>query len=95
MSEWKLPWDAACLCGQVKMRVNAPPAGTRSSACPAIAGGRFAGTTVTWNDFWSAWPPESTTRAVNACGPSCAAVGVHRSLGGGASEAPAGAVGSV
>jgi hypothetical protein len=25
MSEWKLPWDAACLCGRVKMRVTAAP----------------------------------------------------------------------
>jgi hypothetical protein len=25
MSDWKLPWNAACLCGQVKMRVTAPP----------------------------------------------------------------------
>lgn len=25
MSEWKLPWSASCLCGQVKMRVSAPP----------------------------------------------------------------------
>jgi hypothetical protein len=25
MNEWKLPWSASCLCGQVKMRVSAPP----------------------------------------------------------------------
>lgn len=25
MDEWKLPWSASCLCGQVKMRVTAPP----------------------------------------------------------------------
>jgi len=25
MSEWKLPWSAQCLCGQVKRRVSAPP----------------------------------------------------------------------
>jgi hypothetical protein len=25
MSDWKLPWNAACLCGQVKMSVSAPP----------------------------------------------------------------------
>src|SRR5262245_27611441 len=25
MSDWKLPWNAACLCGRVKMRVTAPP----------------------------------------------------------------------
>jgi hypothetical protein len=25
MNDWKLPWNAACLCGRVKMRVSAPP----------------------------------------------------------------------
>lgn len=25
MSDWKLPWNASCLCGQVKMRISAPP----------------------------------------------------------------------
>jgi hypothetical protein len=25
MSDWKLPWNAACLCGGVRMRVTAPP----------------------------------------------------------------------
>jgi hypothetical protein len=25
MTEWKLPWKASCLCGQVQMRVSAPP----------------------------------------------------------------------
>jgi hypothetical protein len=25
MSDWKLPWNAACLCGRVRMRVTAPP----------------------------------------------------------------------
>lgn len=25
MSDWKLPWNAACLCGRVQMRVTAPP----------------------------------------------------------------------
>lgn len=33
MSEWKLPWDATCLCGQVKMRVNAPPAIAMACHC--------------------------------------------------------------
>lgn len=25
MSDWKLPWTASCLCGQVKMQITAPP----------------------------------------------------------------------
>ncbi|TMA32794.1 MAG: GFA family protein [Deltaproteobacteria bacterium] len=25
VEDWKLPWQAACLCGRVKMRVTAPP----------------------------------------------------------------------
>jgi hypothetical protein len=25
MSDWKLPWNGGCLCGQVRFRVNAPP----------------------------------------------------------------------
>jgi len=25
MSDWKLPWSASCLCGQVKMQISAPP----------------------------------------------------------------------
>lgn len=25
MTDWKLPWSASCMCGQVKMRVTAPP----------------------------------------------------------------------
>jgi hypothetical protein len=33
MSEWKLPWNAACLCGQVKMRVSAPPVVAMACHC--------------------------------------------------------------
>ncbi len=25
MADWKLPWNASCLCGQVRMRITAPP----------------------------------------------------------------------
>lgn len=25
MTDWKLPWSAACMCGQVKMRISVPP----------------------------------------------------------------------
>lgn len=31
MSEWKLPWDGGCRCGQTRMRVSAPP--LLSAAC--------------------------------------------------------------
>ena len=31
MTGWRLPWDAACLCGGVKMRITTPPA--MSAAC--------------------------------------------------------------
>jgi len=33
MTEWKLPWNAACLCGQVKMRVSAPPVMAMACHC--------------------------------------------------------------
>jgi len=25
MTDWKLPWSAACMCGRLKMRITAPP----------------------------------------------------------------------
>lgn len=31
MSDWKLPWSAACMCGRVKMRIDAAP--VMSMAC--------------------------------------------------------------
>lgn len=31
MTEWKLPWSAACMCGRVKMRIAQPP--LMSMAC--------------------------------------------------------------
>lgn len=33
MNDWKLPWNAACLCGQVKMRVTAPPVVAMACHC--------------------------------------------------------------
>jgi len=33
MSDWKLPWSASCLCGQVKMRVTAPPVISMACHC--------------------------------------------------------------
>jgi len=32
-SDWKLPWKATCRCGQVKMRVTAPPLLTMACHC--------------------------------------------------------------
>jgi hypothetical protein len=34
MSDWKLPWEATCRCGGVRMRVTAPP--LLSMACHCI-----------------------------------------------------------
>jgi hypothetical protein len=33
MSEWKLPWSAACLCARVKMRVTAAPVMAMACHC--------------------------------------------------------------
>jgi hypothetical protein len=33
MGDWKLPWNASCLCGQVKMRVTAPPVVAMACHC--------------------------------------------------------------
>ena len=33
MNDWKLPWDASCMCGQVKMRIDAPPLMTAACHC--------------------------------------------------------------
>lgn len=33
MNEWKLPWEAGCRCGQVRMQVTAPPLLTMACHC--------------------------------------------------------------
>jgi hypothetical protein len=33
MSDWKLPWAASCMCGQVKMRVTAAPVMAMACHC--------------------------------------------------------------
>ncbi|TWT10522.1 GFA family protein [Reyranella sp. CPCC 100927] len=33
MSDWKLPWDGGCRCGQVRLRVSAPPMITSACHC--------------------------------------------------------------
>lgn len=33
MNDWKLPWSASCLCGQVKMRITAPPVISMACHC--------------------------------------------------------------
>lgn len=35
MSDWKLPWNASCLCGGVKMRISAPPMVAMACHCRA------------------------------------------------------------
>lgn len=33
MTDWKLPWNAACRCEQIRMRVTAPPVVTMACHC--------------------------------------------------------------
>ena len=33
MPDWKLPWNGACRCGRVKLRVGAPPIMTAACHC--------------------------------------------------------------
>jgi hypothetical protein len=33
MSEWNLPWEGQCRCGQIKLRVTAPPLITMACHC--------------------------------------------------------------
>ncbi|MEO0982870.1 MAG: GFA family protein [Pseudomonadota bacterium] len=33
MSEWRLPWSASCICGQVQMRVTKPPLVSMACHC--------------------------------------------------------------
>ncbi len=33
MSDWKLPWSAACMCGQVKMRITQAPVMAMACHC--------------------------------------------------------------
>lgn len=33
MSDWKLPWDGGCRCGQTRIRVSAPPLLTAACHC--------------------------------------------------------------
>ena len=45
MSDWKLPWNASCLCGQVKMRVTAPPAiamACHCTGCQKLTSGAYS-----------------------------------------------------
>lgn len=45
MSDWKLPWSAHCLCGQVKMRVSAPPMiamACHCRACQRLSSGAYS-----------------------------------------------------
>ena len=45
MSDWKLPWTGACLCGQVRVRVTAAPvvaAACHCRACQKLTGGAYS-----------------------------------------------------
>ena len=45
MSDWKLPWNGACLCGQVKVRVTEAPvvaAACHCRACQKLTGGAYS-----------------------------------------------------
>lgn len=33
MNEWKLPWEGGCRCGQVRLRISAPPLLTMACHC--------------------------------------------------------------
>jgi hypothetical protein len=33
MSDWKLPWDGGCMCGEIRFRVTAPPMLTGACHC--------------------------------------------------------------
>ncbi|PZO55669.1 MAG: aldehyde-activating protein [Alphaproteobacteria bacterium] len=45
MSDWKLPWSASCQCGQVKMRITAPPMVSMAChcrSCQRLTGGAYS-----------------------------------------------------
>lgn len=45
MSDWKLPWSGACLCGQVRVRVTEAPvvaAACHCRACQKLTGGAYS-----------------------------------------------------
>lgn len=45
MSDWRLPWSAACQCGQVKMRITAPPMvamACHCRSCQRLTGGAYS-----------------------------------------------------
>jgi hypothetical protein len=36
MSDWKLPWEGGCLCGEIRFRVGAPPLLTMACHCRGL-----------------------------------------------------------
>lgn len=45
MSDWKLPWNASCLCGQVKMRIGEAPViamACHCTACQKLTSGAYS-----------------------------------------------------
>lgn len=45
MSDWNLPWSAACLCGRVKMLISSPPLismACHCTGCQKLTGGAYS-----------------------------------------------------
>ena len=45
MTDWKLPWKASCLCGQVQIEISAPPISTMACHCrdcQKLTGGAYS-----------------------------------------------------
>lgn len=45
MTEWKLPWSASCQCGQIQMRITAPPMVSMAChcrSCQRLTGGAYS-----------------------------------------------------
>jgi len=53
MTNWKLPWSASCLCGQVRMRITQAPwvsMACHCRACQKLTGGAYSLTLLTPNE---------------------------------------------
>jgi hypothetical protein len=45
VTDWKLPWNASCLCGRIKMRITAPPVmsgACHCTGCQKLSGGAYS-----------------------------------------------------
>ncbi len=53
MSEWKLPWSASCLCGQIKMQITQAPMvamACHCRPCQKLTGGAYSLTLLVANE---------------------------------------------